>query len=65
MKGTQNMTMTYHGAELWNAFEKAGGTKEQWVEKVAPILKAAGQGPLYRMSAVQYELLMSFAKAAS
>jgi hypothetical protein len=48
---------TYHAAELYAEWTKRGGTLEGWKTEVAPLLKVAGAGPLYKMSTTTFDSL--------
>jgi hypothetical protein len=53
------VTKTYHGAELYAEWTKRGGTLDGWKKLVAPSLIASGEGPLYRMSDATKEQLFA------
>jgi hypothetical protein len=47
--------MTFHSAQLFQNWQKLGGTLDGWKELVAPRLQAAGEGPLYKMTPEMYD----------
>ncbi len=55
---------SYHGADLSDAWDAAGGTRAGWLKYVAPILVQAGPGPLYQMTPEFHAWLMGLAKKA-
>jgi|GEM_PF-7105489 len=58
-------TKTMHGSELYEAFINAGGTMERWKTKIAPMLSAAGPGPLYAVSDTVLEEIIAIAEASN
>ena len=52
---------TYHGAEIYAAFTEAGGTDELWKARVVPLMRAAGDGPLFVMSEETFNHIISLA----
>ncbi len=53
---------TMHGGQIYQMFIDAGGTQELWVERVAPLLKKAGSGPLYKLSEATLADILAKAK---